>query len=113
MNSNPVNGISDFFRTVVFLCGDFLNDAREFPELDAENRFIESLLESLQMAAIYDARHILSLESALIRYSAKVSGLLARYPQSNFVDALYTRINSIRDMCSQCADTVLPGRDHR
>ncbi|MGV7931002.1 MAG: hypothetical protein AB2L13_19220 [Spirochaetota bacterium] len=96
---------SDYFRTIVFLCGDFLGEVEDIGELSGENRYMRELVDSLLETEAYGIRHVLALEGGLGRYQSKLTSLFARYPDVVFVDTLLRRITSLREMCVNCVDS--------
>jgi len=95
---------SDYFRTIVFMCGDILGEIGDITELAGENRSMEALLDALGELGSFDIGHVLSLEAALGRYQARLSALFTRYPDVPFVDTLLRRMMSLRAMCADCVE---------
>lgn len=101
MNSEKIQRLSDYFRTIIFYCLDFLNSTENIQSLARESIQLKQLLQNLQQLEVYDFSHIKILEGALGKYHSRMMGVYARYPNDPFIDGAFRRITSIKEMCEQ------------
>jgi len=96
-------GLTDYHKTIVFYCRDFLDTVAEMPELRNENRALDSLITFMLEDPSADQSRLMELESMMDRHYSRLMSIYARRPDSVFISAAITRAESLRDMCAQAA----------
>ncbi len=95
--------LSEYLSTVLFYCGDILNDSVEIGSMASENRRLEQVIQGLRDVELYDASHAYILENAMNVFHKKISAIYFRHPEDGFIERLFVRSGNIRDMCAQCS----------
>ncbi len=95
--------LSEYLGTVLFYCGDILNDSVEIGSMVSENNRLEQLIQGLRDVELYDASHSYILENAMNGFHKKISAIYFRHPEDGFIERLFVRSGNIRDMCAQCS----------
>lgn len=90
---------SDYQKTIAFMCRDFLYEMDEFPEFVNENDMLDRITSVIVDKGDEDLFHIRNLEAHMYKYSSKLLALYSRHPDNSYLDKLYRRAESLREMC--------------
>lgn len=97
--------LTDYDRTIIIYCRDFLDTVAEMPELKGENRALGDLIDFVLESPSTDRSLLLDLEPILGRYYSRLMSIYTRQPESLFINKAIMRVESMRDMCARAAGT--------
>ncbi len=98
---------SDYQKSIALMCRDFLSEMDEFPEFVKENDLLDRITSVIVDEGDEDLFHIRNLESHMFKYSGKLLALYSRYPDNPYLDKLYRRAESLREMCQDLLRKVV------
>ena len=91
---------SDYQITIALMCRDFLFQIDNDPNFQSENDLLDRITSAIIEEGDEDLFHLQNLESHLNKYESKLLSLYSKNPNSSYIDTLYRRSASLRDMCS-------------
>jgi hypothetical protein len=91
---------SDYQRTIAIMCRDFLDQMEDIPGFIHENDLLDRITCAIIDEGDEDLFHIKNLENHLTKYELKLLSLYSRNPDNSFLDKLYRRSASLREMCT-------------
>jgi len=86
--------------TIALMCRDFLFQIENDPNFRSENDLLDRITSAIIEEGDEDLFHLKNLEAHLNKYEAKILSLYSKNPNSSYIDTLYRRSLSLRDMCS-------------
>ena len=98
---------SDYQKSIALMCRDFLNEMDEFPEFVKENDLLDRITSAIVNEGDEDLFHIRNLESHMFKYSGKLLALYSRHPDNPYLDKLYRRAESLREMCQNMLRRII------
>lgn len=90
---------SDYQKSIAIMCRDFLCEVDDFPEFVNENDLLDRITSVIIDQGDEDLFHIRNLEAHMLKYSVKLLAMYSRHPDNSYLDKLYRRAESLRDMC--------------
>lgn len=93
-----LNG-SDYQRSIALMCREFLTDVEDMPEFFRENDMLDRITAAIIDEGDEDLFHIANLEAHIFRYSGKLLSMYSKNPEVLYLDKLYRRAESLREMC--------------
>ncbi|HOP28141.1 MAG TPA: hypothetical protein P5120_12570 [Spirochaetota bacterium] len=98
---------SNYQKSIALMCRDFLCEMDEFPEFTRENDLLDRITSAILNEGDEDLFHIRNLESHIFKYSSKLLALYSRHPDNPYLDKLYRRSESLREMCQNLLRDIL------
>ena len=98
---------SDYQRSIALMCRDFLMQVDEMPQFIQENDMLDRITSAIIIEGDEDLFHIRNLEAHMFKYSSKLLSLYSKNPDNSYLDALYRRSESLREMCSDLMRKVI------
>jgi len=93
-------GGSEYQITIALMCKDFLFQIEDDPNFRNENDLLDRITSAIIEEGDEDLFHLKNLESHLNKYESKLISLYSKNPNNSYIDTLYRRAMSLRDMCS-------------
>lgn len=90
---------SNYQKSIALMCRDFLYEMDDFPEFVNENDLLDRITSVIIDEGDEDLFHIRNLEAHMFKYSSKLLALYSRHPDNSYLDKLYRRAESLREMC--------------
>jgi len=90
---------SNYQKSIALMCRDFLYEVDDFPEFVNENDLLDRITSVIIDEGDEDLFHIRNLEAHMFKYSSKLLALYSRHPDNSYLDKLYRRAESLREMC--------------
>lgn len=90
---------SNYQKSIALMCRDFLYEMDDFPEFVNENDLLDRITTVIVNEGDEDLFHIRNLEAHMFKYSSKLLALYSRHPDNSYLDKLYRRAESLREMC--------------
>jgi len=97
---------SDYQRTIAIMCRDFLTEVEDLPGFAQENDLLDRITSVIIDKGDEDLFHIKNLEDHLYKYESKLLSLYSKNPDNNYLDTLYRRSASLREMCTDLTRKV-------
>ncbi len=91
---------SDYQRTIAIMCRDFLSQLEDMPDFTKENDLLERIITVIIDEGDDDLFHIKNLENHLCKYESKLLSLYSKNPDNSYLDSLYRRSASLREICT-------------
>jgi hypothetical protein len=91
---------SEFQATIALMCRDFLFQIENDPNFHSENDLLDKITSAIIEEGDEDLFHLKNLEAHLNKYESKLLSLYSKNPNSSYIDTLYRRAISLRDICS-------------
>ena len=91
---------SDYQRTIAIMCRDFLSQVDNMPGFTQENDLLDKIINAIIDQGDEDLFHIKNLENHLYKYEMKLLPLYSKNPDNTYLDSLYRRSASLREMCT-------------
>lgn len=91
---------SDYQKTIAFMCRDFLSEVEDMPGFAKENDLLDRITSAIIEEGDEDLFHIRNLEDHLYKIESKLLSLYSKNPNDSYIDALYRRSASLREMCT-------------
>ena len=91
---------SDYQITIAIMCRDFLSQVEDIPGLTQENDLLDRITSAIIDQGDEDLFHLKNLEDHLYKYEIKLLSLYSKNPDNSYIDALYRRSASLREMCA-------------
>ena len=91
---------SEYQITIALMCRDFLFQMENDPNFRSENDLLDGITSAIIEEGDEDLFHLKNLESHLNKYESKLLSLYSKNPNNSYIDTLYRRALSLRDMCS-------------
>jgi hypothetical protein len=98
---------SDYQRTIAIMCRDFLDQMDEIPGFVQENDLLDRITCAIIDEGDEDHYHIKNLENHLMKYESRLLSLYSRNPDNSFLDKLYRRSASLREMCTDLMRKII------
>ncbi len=95
-----MNEGSDYQKTIAIMCRDFLSQMDDLPGFEKENDLMDRITSVIIGEGDEDLFHIKNLEDHLYRYEMKLLSLYSKNPDNSYLDSLYRRSASLREMCT-------------
>ena len=86
--------------TIAIMCRDFLFQIENDTNFLIENDLLDRITSAIIDEGDEDLFHLQNLEAHLNKYESKLLSLYSKNPNSAYIDTLYRRAISLRDMCS-------------
>jgi hypothetical protein len=93
-------GGSEYQITIALMCRDFLFQIENDPNFRIENDLLDRITSAIIEEGDEDLFHLKNLEAHLNKYESKLISLYSKNPNNSYIDTLYRRTMSLRDMCS-------------
>lgn len=90
---------SDYQKSIAFMCRDFLGEVEDMRELIQENDLLDRITSVIIEEGDEDLFHIRNLEAHLFKYESKLLSIYSKNPDNPYLDKLYRRSASLREMC--------------
>jgi len=91
---------SDYQKTIAIMCRDFLDQIEEMQGFSIENDLLDRITTVIINEGDEDLFHIRNLEDHLYKYEIKLLSLYSKNPDNTYLDTLYRRSASLREMCT-------------
>lgn len=91
---------SEYQISIAIMCRDFLSEMDEIPGFSHENDYLFGIIEAIIEEGDEDLFHLRNLEAHLAKYESKLLLLYSRNPDDSYLDRLYRRSASLKEMCS-------------
>lgn len=91
---------SDYQRTIAIMCRNFLEEMENMPGFLHENDLMDRITSVIIDEGDEDLFHLKNLENHLYKYESKLLSLYSKNPDNSYIDKLYRRSISLREMCS-------------
>jgi hypothetical protein len=98
---------SDYQRTIAIMCRDFLTQMEYLPGFAQENDLLDRITTVIIDDGDEDLFHLKNLEDHLYKYESKLLSLYSRNPDNSYLDALYRRSASLREMCTDFTRKII------
>jgi len=97
---------SDYQKTIAIMCRDFLTQIEDIPGFTQENDLLDRITGVIIDEGDEDLFHIKNLENHLYKYESKLLSLYSKNPDNSYLDKLYRRSTSLREMCANLTREV-------
>ena len=98
---------SNYQRTIAFMCRDFLDQVENLSGFAQENDLLDRITSVIIDEGDEDLFHIKNLENHLYKYETRLLSLYSKNPDNTFLDSLYRRSASLREMCTNLTVRII------
>ncbi|HNX22810.1 MAG TPA: hypothetical protein PKG60_02100 [Spirochaetota bacterium] len=98
---------SDYQKTIAIMCRDFLTQMDDIPGFAQENDLLDRITSVIIDEGDEDLFHIKNLEDHLHKYESRLLSLYSKNPDNSYLDTLYRRSASLREMCTDFTRKVI------
>lgn len=98
---------SDYQRSIALMCRDFLGQVEEMRELIVENDLLDRITSVIIEEGDEDLFHIRNLEAHMFKYESRLLSIYSKNPENQFLERLYRRAASLREMCANLLREVI------
>lgn len=98
---------SGYQRTIAIMCRDFLSQVEDLPGFTQDNDLLDRITSVIIDDGDEDLFHLKNLEAHLFKYESKLLSIYSKNPDNSFLDALYRRSASLREMCTDFMRKVI------
>ncbi len=101
---------SDYQKSIAFMCRDFLLEVDDMREFVHENDLLDRITSVIIDEGDEDLFHIRNLEAHMFKYCSKLLSIYSKNPDNSYIDKLYRRAESLREMCQNLLRVIVEDR---